>query len=88
MEKQAIEAAKNILAVLIRNCGNKQGIKDCFTFKSQDDAASNPWSNIEMRTTGERSGYNGLSEILCNMCKTDDDDISEELSGSDAEYEE
>ena len=41
-----------------------------------------------MRTTGERAGYNGLSEILCNMCKTDDDDISEDLSGSDAEFEE
>ena len=41
-----------------------------------------------MRTIGERASYNGLSEILCNMCKTEDDDISEELSGSDMEYEE
>ena len=50
LEKEAIEAAKNILAVLIRNFGNKKGIKDLFTFEAQDDAASNPFSNTEMRT--------------------------------------
>ena len=87
LEDQAIEAAKNILAVLIRTFGNKKAIREMFTFKAQDEADRNPWSNNKMKTTGGKKGHPDLSEILCNMCKTEDDEVSEELSDSEGEDE-
>ena len=88
LEEQAIEASKNILAVLIRTFGDKKAIKDLFTFKAQNEAAKNPWSNNEMKTTGNKKGHPDLSETLCNMCRTEDDEVSDDLSESEAEDEE
>ena len=88
LEDQAIEASKNILALLIRTFGNKKAIRDMFTFKAQDEADRNPWSNNKMKTAGDKKGHPDLSEILCNMCKTEDDEVSEELSDSEGEDEE
>ena len=64
LEDQAIEASKNILAVLIRTFGNKKAIRDLFTLKAQDEALKNPWSNQEMKTIGNKKGHIDLSEIL------------------------
>ena len=33
-----------------------------------------------MKTTGDKKGHLDLSEILCNMCQTEDDEVSDELS--------
>ena len=41
-----------------------------------------------MKTTGNKKGYLDLSEILCNMCKTEGDEVSDDLSDSDAEEDE
>ena len=38
-----------------------------------------------MKTSGDKKGNLDLSEILCYMCKTEDDKVSEDLSDSDAD---
>ena len=70
---------------MIRTFGNKKAIRDLFTFKAQDEALKNPWSNQEIKTVGNKKGHIDLSEILCNMCRTEDDEISEDISDSDEE---
>ena len=41
-----------------------------------------------MRTTGDKKGHPDLLEILCNMCKTEDDEVSDEFFDSDGDDDE
>lgn len=85
LQEQAILAAENILAILLRNFGYHQEIKDMFTHKAQEQADNYPWSLSQGGPVGKKSGRSDLPEGLMVMCKLDDESSEEELSSESAQ---
>ena len=87
LEEQAILAAENILAVLIRNFGTDIGLQELFSHRAQNQALTYTWSNSMMKPIckAQKHGRYDLPEICTLMCKDSDEEssLSDDVSQSD-----